>query len=495
MGIIKTQSLQSTVFIYLGVFIGFCNTALLMPKLLSAEDIGLLTFLNALTNIMLTIFSFGVPLITIKLFPLFRQEGSTFHNGFFSFSFLMSIAGSVLGVLVFIILEDYIILEDNNARNYKPFFIGFLILLTFRVFSKNLDALIRMLYNTVLGAMAENLILKAAWMIALVIFWVMEGYDFIYLFLIYVFALSLPGVISLGYLIQQKHVNFGIKSFAKVAKGLHREMWSLGLFGMLTGAGAVIILEIDRIMVSNMLGLRENGIYTVAFFFGIFINIPSRAIRRVVSVVLSDAWLQNDIITIKKVYAKSCSNMFLLALYLFLGVWLNIDFVLDILPSEYAAGKYVIFFIAIAQIADMLTGVNTEVIATSRYYRVNTYFVLVLIVLVVALNYILIPVYGITGAAIASSISIILVNVLKYSFLYKKMNFQPLGKSVLLTIGIGIVSYMVIYNFSPKVSNPYLGIIIVGSGLSLLYWLQIYFFKVSEDVNGIVDNLISRLIP
>ena len=265
----------------------------------------------------------------------------------------------------------------------------------------------------------------------------------------------------------------------------------LGLYGLLGSMGTIIVLEVDRVMISNMLGLAENGIYTTVFFFGIFVSIPAKSVKRVAIVVVSDAWKANDLTTIKEVYAKSCLNQFLLAVYLFLGVWLNIDFVFELIPNEYSAGKYVILFIGIGQLFDMLTGVNTEIISTSKYFRYNTFFIAGLILLVIVLNYIFIPLYGITGAAIASALAVILVNVLRYVFLLIKLDYQPFDSNIIKIILLGLACFGLLV-FVPVFENLYLNILIRGSLLTLLYWVPAFALKISVDINSSLLKLLKK---
>lgn len=491
MGIIKKQSIQSTLYNYLGIPLGFLNSAILMPMLLTTEQVGLLGFLNSFTSVLAGLFTLGIPLVTIKIFPKLRDENKH-HHGFFSFSLISTLLGCVIGLVFFWIFKDWdwFVSEKNAARQFAPFAIGFSVLLVVRIFAKNFDSYIRMLMNTVLGTFTENFLLKFAVFVILGVYWWVNGYAFTHLFFLYVFALSLPGLVSIGYVFLNKQVNLRISSFNRATKGWGKEIMTLSAFGLLGSLGSVIILEVDRIMVSNMLGLEQNAVYTTAFFFGLFCSIPARALRRISSVVVAEAWEKNDLDTIKDIYYKSSLNLFLFGVYLFLGVWVNIDYIFQILPEAYGAGKMVILIIGTAQLIDLMTGVNTEIISTSPYYKYATYFIAVLIVLVVILNYLIIPVYGINGAALASLVSIAIYNLLKYLFLQRKLSFQPFNSRFLLIITIGFAAWAIVAHLLPSIENLYLGILITGSTLTILYWVPVYLLKVSADVNQTIDKYI-----
>src|SRR5690606_7632260 len=88
-------------------------------------------------------------------------------------------------------------------------------------------------------------------------------------------------------------------------------------------------------------------------------------------------------------------------------------------------GRYVVFFLGLAQVWDMMTGVNNEIIAYSRHYRFTLYLTLLLAVVNIVANLYFIPRYGLTGAAMATCLSLFLYNVVKLVFIRVKMGLQP----------------------------------------------------------------------
>jgi len=491
LGIIKKQSIQSTFYTYLGVGLGFLNSAILFPMLIDEEHLGMLYYLNSFTAIFAGLCSLGVPLIIIKLFPKLRDEKNS-HSGFFSFVLLMTAIGILIGAIIYFSFGDWLISDKINDSNFHTFLIGFLILLVFRVASRNFDSYIRMLMNTVLGSFLENFLLKVVIFLALAVYWWIGGYDFVILFYIYVLALALPGIVSGAYVILNGETNLRLKYFRLATKNMAKEIWSLAGFGLLASLGGIVVLEIDRIMIGNMIDLSDIAIYSTSFFFGLFCSLPARGLKRISSVVLAEAWEKDDLQIIKDVYHKSSLNLFLIGVYLFLGVWMNIDYVFSLLPEAYSAGKTVILIIGIAQLFDLITGVNNEIITTSKYYKYTTYFLSILIVVAIVSNYLLIPIYGIEGAAAASFLSIVIFNLLKFIFLYRKLNYQPFNFKFLIIVLIGAFSYYGISTFLPVFENIYVGILITGSTLTIIYWIPVYFLKVSTDVNETIDKYIKK---
>jgi len=488
MGVIKKQSIQSTVLTYIGVLIGFLNSAVFLPMLFSPEEVGLLGFLNSLSSIFATIATFGVPLITVKMFPHFRSDENK-HNGFFGFIFLVSIIGSILGVAFYFLFKEQLISDNNRALGYALFNVLFCFVFIGTVFFKNFDGYIRMLYNSVFGVAAETFI-KLIIFCMVFSYWVMNGFHFDWVIIVYALAITSAGVITFFYSLTTK-VSLNLTQFKRHLGEHRKELLTVGMFGALASIGSIIVLEIDRIMVSNMIDLNANGVYSVAFFFGLFVSLPARGLKRIAAVVISDSLKKNDIDNVAKVYQKSCANQFLIAGYLFLGIWFSVDYVFEFMKPEYAEGKYVILFIGLAQVIELATGVNAEIINVSNHYRYNTYFSAILIVLVIALNYLLIPIWGITGAAIASFISMVIVNLFRAVLLFKKMHLQPYtSKNLLNLILFGAVFAVMLV--LPTFENPIIGILINGTLITAIYWLPSYFLSLSDDINVSIDNILSK---
>ncbi|MGD1961211.1 MAG: lipopolysaccharide biosynthesis protein [Fulvivirga sp.] len=490
MGIIKKQGLQATFYSTIGVLIGFLVNAILMPLVLTTEQVGLLSFLGSLSSIFSGLFALGLSLVILNVYPKYSQKGI---NGLYTLVLLATFLGIALAIVTYLVGQDSFLKEENEASEYTYFSIGFIIICAFRVLFRNNDSLIRMTKNTVLGTVLESLVVKVIILVALTYYYISSDKSFDLLFFLYVLALSFPGVISQLYLwlkgIRIGNVRQAIIDF----KPFKSHVLSLAAYGVLNAFGVQIVMEVDRVMVSNSLGLESTAIYSIAFLFGAFVKLPAMGIRRISSVLISNAWNEGDIKTIADIYQKSCINLGTVGFYLLLGVWLNIDAVFSFLPEEYAAGKYVMLLIGLGHVVDMAFGVNNEILATSKFFRYTTYFMAALIIVVITLNALLIPIYGINGAALASLIALASVNIFRFIFLLNKYRFQPFNWKMVLLLLISAVFFFLPLVL-PEVDNKVLSILMTSALLTSGYWSIIYAFKISPDINDLIDKNVIRIL-
>ena len=253
------------------------------------------------------------------------------------------------------------------------------------------------------------------------------------------------GILSLGlaiYLMAIKRFNLKVnREFFTVE--LKKELKQYRLYTLLSSVSALFLMNIDVIMISAMIGLSDTAFYAVAFYIVALMNIPRNAISNIAVPVISESWKRDDRQQIQRIYEKTSINQLLIGTLLFVGIWANEANIFEILPKEYAGGKWVLFFVGLARLADVGFGVNGGIINTSPAYKFDTYANLVLMVVTVILNLIFIPLHGITGAAIATGIALLAFNMAKYLFLKYKFGFGPFSWKSGVTLVLGAAAYYI----------------------------------------------------
>jgi O-antigen/teichoic acid export membrane protein len=141
-----------------------------------------------------------------------------------------------------------------------------------------------------------------------------------------------------------------------------------------------------------------------------------------------------------------------------------------------------------ARLFDMLTGINAEIIGTSKYYRYDLVFYVLLGLIGIGANMLLIPLLGMTGAAVAAAISIFLFNTMRYVFIYLKYHMQPfsLGTIKMLLAGVGIIFLSSLVSTKLSVVPD----IILRSGMiTVLFVAVVYGLQVSDDVMDMTKKI------
>ena len=227
-------------------------------------------------------------------------------------------------------------------------------------------------------------------------------------------------------------------------------------FGILGTIGSSLATRLDIFMVTDILDYAKTGVYSIAFNIANLLMVPTSAIFAISAPIIAGALKKNDMDHVEELYKKSGLNLFIIGCFLLLLVWCNIDAIFEIIPNgeRYASGKLVILLLGIAKLFDMLTSINEYIIAYSKYFKFNLYFLLVLAVVNIIANLTLIPYFDIAGAAMATLLSVVLFNVFKTYFVYVKFKIHPFQRKIVYTLIIGVLA-LCISKVLPQLDNPW----------------------------------------
>lgn len=491
MGVIKSQGIKTTAIIYLGSVVGYINSMVLFPNFLGKEYYGLLQTLLSASLILAQFARVGLPNLTIKFFPRFKTEDRV-HNGFLLFITTVAIVSSVVFIGAYLLIEDWFVgLYSANSPLFVdfayllfPLTIAYLFYDTYAAYSRSI---LKAFVPSLIREVFIRLCITAA--IGAYIFGLVQLDGFLHtIALIYGLAV-LSLMIYFKYLRQlsfKANWEFITKPFAK-------EMTNFSLFAFLGGSAAMLINRIDVLMISSMLNLSNTGVYAVAASISTILYIPTRALNQISEPVISRAWKENDMDEIKHVYQQTSIIQFLAGVFAFLGIWCNIDDIFALALPDFAEGKYVILFIGGAKLFDMITGCNSAIIANSKHYRFILYSNLCLVFIAIASNYLLIPMYGIVGAGIATALSVLLFNMAKLLFIYAKVQIQPFTPNTLKLLGVVGLTYA-IQLLSPSFDILLIDMLIRSVIITIVFGGLVYFLKISDQVNGVVDGVLKKVI-
>jgi O-antigen/teichoic acid export membrane protein len=483
LGLIKQQSIKGTIYSYAGVLLGFATVAILFPKYFTPAEIGAINLLISYSMILGQLGTLGFPSAIIRFFPKYRT-GDGKHNGFVAIILIASLIGVVFFILGYLFLKP-ILLESN--RESSPVFVKYFFLIIplslAHLLFYNLEAYANAIYKSAAGVFLKDFIQRILILIPLtaVIFELIEFNQYIYY---YAAAIIITTFILIIYLISIRNFHIAIKPNNENRTNLG-DFTSVSLYGLLVGFSALSLQRIDGILINEYYNEAFTGIYTTTFYFGTLVIIPSRVINRISYTVVSDGITQNDLKKVKDVYEKTSIIQLIAGTLLVAGLISNLDNIFRILPAEYIAGKWVVIWIALSNLVRMSGGAVDGIIAYSKYYRYNSLLIGVLLVSTIGFIVILIKDYGLNGVAFATFSGVVIFNIIRIIFVYRKFGMMPykLSHAIILLFGVaaGGLAYII-----PENENLMLDIAIRGSVLVLIFAFLIYISKVSKDTNKLI---------
>jgi len=488
MGIVIRQSFRMVVLAYLGAFLGFINTLWLYPLALTEEQIGLTRTLVNAAFLFATFAALGSGNMPGRFFPYFNNREKK-HHGFLFFLLLIGTLGYSLFLAFFFLAKDWVygtyIVAAPMLVSYLYFLLPFTAIVLFWTIFEAYSIIQQM---PVVPNFLRETFIRGAFSIGLLLV-LLKVIGFHTFIIMIVGAYGLILVVLILYL-QNKGVLFLRPQREIFTHTKTKEMLAFGSFLLMGNVSGAIIANIDGLMLSAYSGLKSTGIYSIAFFIGTIVEIPKRSLSQVLVPLVSEANKNEDRPLLATLYKKSSINQLIVGGFIFIVIWCNIDNIFRLIPhgDVFVQGKWVVFFIGMARLFDMLTGINAEIIGTSKYYRYDLVFYVLLGLIGIGANMLLIPLLGMTGAAVAAAISIFLFNTMRYVFIYLKYHMQPfsLGTIKMLLAGVGIIFLSSLVSTKLSVVPD----IILRSGMiTVLFVAVVYGLQVSDDVMDMTKKI------
>jgi O-antigen/teichoic acid export membrane protein len=485
MGIVLNQSLKNTIITYIGFAIGGISTIFLFPSILGKTYYGLSNYILSCANVIMPLFAIGMQNTLVKFYSQCKTEKE--QNQFLSFSVLFPLVLTIPILLIGLFFYDEISLFVTKKNPIvKEFiylipFIG-LCMAYFEIFY----AWARVHMHSVFGNFIKEVGLRLFSLLALVgmYFGWITAIEFVYLTAgIYFVAFLL----TMLYAFQVKKPQFQL-SILHNTKGILEYTFYI----ILSGSVANLLLDGDKIMLNQYMDIGNIAFYSVATYIALVISVPSRAMHQIVYPITAKLMHENKHDELNDLYKKTSVNLQIVGGYVMLCIFVNIDQLYEMLPDDYAGGIWIVFIIGLSKYFDLILGNNNAIIFNSKYYRMVLFLGLMLVFFTIVLNMVFIPLYGITGSAIATLLSITIYSVAKLMFVVKRMHLYPFTIQTVYSIIITAILFGLFY-FWKFPFHPILGIVLKSILVTVLYLYVNYRFSISKEINQVLNSLFKKL--
>ena len=487
MGIIQKNAINTSIISYLGLLFGYLNKGVLFIIFLSTEQIGLISLILPVGLLLAQFSNFSSANIIWKFFPFFRDEEKN-NFGFLSLNIFLVLIGSFVFSALFWFFEESI---SNYYITKSPAFVEYyywILLVSIPTsFYTTFDYYLRAMYKNVLSVFVKDILLRVLTTVFLMLF-VYDIISFDLLVQLICFSYIIPMLVLGVYLYKIGEWNASYKKI-NIHRRFKKIMWSYSLYSYFNMMGALLVVTLDVIMISAYLGLSENGVYSIVLYLTSSLLIPYRSLLRVSAPLISEYWKRNDIGAIDSVYKRISSISLVIGMFGFLIVWINIYEIFKFLPDSFEDGIYIFFFLMLGKVIDAYFGLNGTIVVTSKKFKYDIVFTLILIVLVVLLNVLFIPLWGTIGAAISTSIAYVVYNLLRMIFIWYQYDLKPFTSHQLKVVVLGTFSLLLFYLIPINVGVDWLNILVRSIILIVLFAIAFSYFKIEPEIVKYINKL------
>lgn len=234
-----------------------------------------------------------------------------------------------------------------------------------------------------------------------------------------------------------------LESSANVKK-LFSFAWPLVLVSMLW----FIIGRVDTLMLGYFQAAASVGVYNAALPLAQLVPIILQSFTTIfmptISAILSTGEKQD----LRSIYTTTTKWIFTLTLPLFLLLFFFSQPILSLLfGSKYVGGAVALKILSFGFLVHAAVGPTAMTLNVLEKTKLNLINTLVAFASNIILNYYLIPIYGITGAAVATAVSFILMNALSLVELHYLIALWPFNRNYLKTLLTALCSMLLVYLF------------------------------------------------
>lgn len=479
MGIVQKEAFRTMLISYFGIALGYLNKGVLFLLLLNAAQIGLINLIISIGVLFAQLANFGAIFTVWKFFPFFKNP-TTKHRGFLPFIMLLVLAGILVFTFIYVVFRDQI---QQTYAEKSPWFNDYYywvlpIGIAYVIFIV-LESYLRSLFKNIVAVVAYEIVLRIVTAMLLLAY-AIEWISFEYFVIIHSLLYIIPTLILLVYLYRLNELNLRISTI-QISKRFRKIMFSFSSFYYFNTLGVVLVNSLDIMMIAQLVGLQETGVYATVVFLSSAIQIPYRSVVRVSSPLVAEYWKHRELDKMRELYQKVSSISLVIGLGLFLLVWLNIQFLFSFLKPEFQSGIWIFFTIMIGRLLDMYFGLNGAIFTTSKKYRYEIIFTAVLIGLVYVLNLWFIPIWGAVGAAISTSIALIVFNFGRLIFVWSIFKIHPFTKNQFVVIGLFVITILLGTYLHTIIENTWLHLTCQTLLVGLFFFLPIYVFKLEDQ--------------
>lgn len=405
------------------IFLGLI-TSVIFARLLGPEGLGVYSYVLAIITILVVPTQFGLPkLLTREIAAYEAKQEWSFLKGILvrSNQFVALLALLLICLIGLLLYLEAVPLSDQEI---STFWVALPLLFIRPLVGLRVSAL-RGLQEIILGLMPERLI-KPVLLILLVgiAFGVFGGDWFtpVNVMLMVVVSFLVAFVIGAWWLKEKLPDEVKSTDPDYVTGSWFKEAMPFLLIGGL----AIINNQTDLVLLGYFRPSDEVGIYKVATKGAGFVAFSLGAVNMAVSPVISKLWSNNDLEKLQKVVTKSTLAITAFSLPVALIFIFGGSYILDILFGiDYVTGHVAMAILCVGYLFRAITGSVGQLLSMTKYANYASVIVGISAVSNIILNLLLIPSYGIEGAALASMISFVVMNSLHAAMVYNKLKIYP----------------------------------------------------------------------
>ncbi len=258
------------------------------------------------------------------------------------------------------------------------------------------------------------------------------------------------------------------------------------------------MIRMDALILGFFKTSHEVGVYSAALQTSMVTLIILDSFNTIFTPMISDLYNKGENQKLEGLFKTVTKWTFTLTLPVFLVVCLLSANVLSLFGQEFKAGALCLIILCFGQLIRGAGGAAEYVLIMSGRTVLTLVNIIIGFLALVLLNVLLVPTYGMMGAAIASACSVIIIVVLRLSQILYLMKIHPYKRDCWKPVLAGLISFAIVYTvkgqFLSMVSYPLAAILLWSVTFGLIYVALLFAFGFEKEDRFILEWTRGRVL-
>jgi O-antigen/teichoic acid export membrane protein len=209
----------------------------------------------------------------------------------------------------------------------------------------------------------------------------------------------------------------------------------------LAGVFSVIVFWVDRLIVGILLPASENGIYQILSQLSMIFVIFYASFNSILGPTFSNLFAQNDKKRLQEIYRVGTKWNFYLGIIPFIVILLKSSCLLGLIyGNEFTTGAIALIVLSFGQLINCATGSIGALLMMTGHQKSWFWMTTVSLIVNTLICFLLVPEFGLLGAALGTSISVGGMNIAATFYARNKLGLWPYDRRYIKGIISGLIA-------------------------------------------------------
>ncbi len=491
MGIVFRQSVKTSLVLFLGAMLG-AIILWLSTRYIPKQEYG---FTKSMTNwaVMLSTFA---PIGLNSTLAVFIHRYNNDHvkrKLLLTICFAIPLVITALIAILYLLVPEWVIhhFQPEDALLMRTYYSWLPIYILFLVYMTMFDQYLCSQMKVAVSYFMKEVLLRILNILFILLF-VFNIISFHTLVMASILIYSAPLFMYVVLAFNTKGFGF-TTNLSGFSTAEYKEVAHFSWYHFLLYISIMLLNSMDALLIPfyDHKGFATLAVYVVAVYFISLAYMPSKAFTQASFAAFAKAFNNESLGEAKDIFIRSSINLLIPTVGIALIICCNLENVVSIIGSgkNYSGLIPVFIVLLMGMLVNVANGMTDQVLSITNYYKFNFYVSLIISAILFGLIRFLVPRYGIFGAACASSLAMILYNITKFLFVWKKLDMQAFSANTLKTLICGLPAlaggYFFPYFFNPDrhvYVHTFLDAIMRSGVILIIYVIMLVWLKPSKDL-------------